>query len=222
MPLTIDVFRFMAGAARTMSGSAAGEYVEGHTSMIRRDPVGPVASIAPWNYPLMMASWKLAAPLAAGCAMVLKPSEMTPLSTLKLAEILNAHLPPGVVNVIHGRGADGRRPPDQPPRHGGDLDHRLPRHRHGRDARGLAADPPCPSRTRRQGARHRVRRRRSGGRGRDHPRRRLLQRRAGLRPALPDHGRRTRSTRGWSPTPPPPSRRSAPAPSARKASRWAR
>jgi aminobutyraldehyde dehydrogenase len=105
MPLTIDVFRFMAGAARTMTGSAAGEYVEGHTSMIRRDPVGPVASIAPWNYPLMMASWKLAAPLAAGCAMVLKPSEMTPLSTLKLAEILNAHLPPGVVNVIHGRGA---------------------------------------------------------------------------------------------------------------------
>mgnify|MGYP006274734367 CR=1 FL=1 len=105
MPATIDVFRFMAGAARTMSGSAAGEYIEGHTSMIRRDPVGPVASIAPWNYPLMMAAWKLSAPLAAGCTLVLKPSEMTPLSTLKLAEILNAHLPPGVVNVIHGRGA---------------------------------------------------------------------------------------------------------------------
>ncbi len=104
MPVTIDVFRFMAGAARTMTGSAAGEYLEGHTSMIRRDPVGPVASIAPWNYPLMMAAWKLAAPLAAGCTLTLKPSEMTPLSTLKLAEILNAHLPPGVVNVIHGRG----------------------------------------------------------------------------------------------------------------------
>ncbi len=104
MPLTIDVFRFMAGAARTMSGSATGEYVEGFTSMIRRDPVGPVAAIAPWNYPLMMASWKLAAPLAAGCSVVLKPSEMTPLSTLKLAEIINDILPAGVVNIIHGKG----------------------------------------------------------------------------------------------------------------------
>ncbi len=104
MPLTIDVFRFMAGAARTMSGSAAGEYVEGFTSMIRRDPVGPVAAIAPWNYPLMMASWKLAAPLAAGCSVVLKPSEMTPLSTLRLAEIINDILPAGVVNIIHGQG----------------------------------------------------------------------------------------------------------------------
>lgn len=104
MPLTIDVFRFMAGAARTMSGSAAGEYVAGHTSMIRRDPIGPVASIAPWNYPLMMASWKISAPLAAGCTMVLKPSEITPLATLRLAELLQDVLPKGVFNVIHGRG----------------------------------------------------------------------------------------------------------------------
>ena len=104
MPLTVDVFRFMAGAARTMSGSAAGEYVQGFTSMIRRDPVGPVAAIAPWNYPLMMASWKLAAPLAAGCSVVLKPSELTPLSTLKLAEIINSILPAGVVNIVHGLG----------------------------------------------------------------------------------------------------------------------
>lgn len=105
MPLSIDTFRFFAGAARTMSGSAAGEYVAGHTSMIRRDPVGPVAGITPWNYPLMMASWKLAAPLAAGCSIVLKPSEITPLSTLRLAELLNDVLPRGVLNVIHGRGA---------------------------------------------------------------------------------------------------------------------
>ncbi len=105
MPLSIDVFRFMAGAARTQTGSAAGEYVAGHTSMIRRDPVGPVAAIAPWNYPLMMASWKLAAPLAAGCTVTLKPSELTPLSTLRYAEIMNDILPPGVVNVVHGRGA---------------------------------------------------------------------------------------------------------------------
>lgn len=104
MPLTIDTFRFFAGAARTMSGSAAGEYVEGHTSMIRRDPVGPVAAIAPWNYPLMMAAWKLAAPIAAGCSVVLKPSELTPLSTLRAAELLNDILPKGVLNVIHGAG----------------------------------------------------------------------------------------------------------------------
>ncbi|MEM7376226.1 MAG: aminobutyraldehyde dehydrogenase, partial [Pseudomonadota bacterium] len=105
MPLTIDVFRFMAGAARTQTGSAAGEYVAGHTSMIRRDPVGPVAAIAPWNYPLMMASWKLAAPLAAGCTVTLKPSELTPLSTLAFADALADCLPPGVVNVVHGAGA---------------------------------------------------------------------------------------------------------------------
>lgn len=104
MPLTIDTFRFFAGAARTMTGSAAGEYVEGHTSMIRRDPVGPVAAIAPWNYPLMMAAWKLAAPLAAGCTVVLKPSEITPLSTLRAAELINDILPKGVLNVIHGAG----------------------------------------------------------------------------------------------------------------------
>ncbi|WP_136439336.1 aminobutyraldehyde dehydrogenase [Pacificoceanicola onchidii] len=104
MPLTIDTFRFFAGAARTMTGSAAGEYVAGHTSMIRRDPVGPVAAIAPWNYPLMMAAWKLAAPIAAGCTVVLKPSELTPLSTLRAAELLNDILPKGVLNVIHGRG----------------------------------------------------------------------------------------------------------------------
>lgn len=104
MPLTIDTFRFFAGAARTMQGSAAGEYVAGHTSMIRRDPIGPVAAIAPWNYPLMMAAWKLAAPLAAGCPVVLKPSEVTPLATLRLAELLRPILPRGVLNVLHGRG----------------------------------------------------------------------------------------------------------------------
>ncbi|MEM9108383.1 MAG: aldehyde dehydrogenase family protein, partial [Pseudomonadota bacterium] len=104
MPLTIDTFRFMAGAARTRTGSATGEYVADHTSMIRKDPIGPVASIAPWNYPLMMAAWKISAPLAAGCTMVLKPSELTPLATLRLAELLADVLPKGVFNVIHGRG----------------------------------------------------------------------------------------------------------------------
>jgi len=104
MPLTIDTFRFFAGAARTVMGSAAGEYVEGHTSMIRRDPVGPVAAIAPWNYPLMMAAWKLAAPLAAGCPVVIKPSELTPLSTIRLIEVIADAAPSGVISVLHGRG----------------------------------------------------------------------------------------------------------------------
>ena len=77
LPAVADVFRFFAGASRCMSGSAAGEYLPGHTSMIRRDPVGVIASIAPWNYPLMMAAWKLGPALAAGNTVVLKPSEQT-------------------------------------------------------------------------------------------------------------------------------------------------
>ncbi|PSH60804.1 aminobutyraldehyde dehydrogenase [Phyllobacterium sophorae] len=105
MPLTIDAFRFFAGAARTMMGPVAGEYVSGYTSMIRREAVGPVAAITPWNYPLMMASWKIAAAIAAGCTIVLKPSEITPLSTLKTAELFADLLPKGVFNVVHGRGA---------------------------------------------------------------------------------------------------------------------
>ncbi len=104
IPAIADVFRFFAGAARTMQGAAAGEYLAGFTSMIRRDPVGVVASIAPWNYPLMMAAWKLAPALAAGNTAVIKPSEQTPLTTLRLAEALAGLFPPGVVNVIAGRG----------------------------------------------------------------------------------------------------------------------
>ena len=88
MPAIADVFRFFAGAARTQHGALAGEYLPGFTSMIRRDPVGVVASIAPWNYPLMMAAWKLGPALAAGNTVVLKPSEQTPLTALKLAELL--------------------------------------------------------------------------------------------------------------------------------------
>ncbi len=104
LPAIIDCFRFFAGAARCLPGSAAGEYMEGFTSMIRRDPIGVVASIAPWNYPLMMAAWKLCPALAAGNTVVLKPSEQTPLTTLALAEILADTYPKGVVNIITGRG----------------------------------------------------------------------------------------------------------------------
>ena len=104
IPAISDVFRFFAGAARTLHGPAAGEFLPGFTSMVRRDPVGVVASIAPWNYPLMMAAWKLAPAIAAGNTVILKPSEQTPLTALKLAEHLREFFPKGVVNVICGRG----------------------------------------------------------------------------------------------------------------------
>jgi aminobutyraldehyde dehydrogenase len=104
IPAIADVFRFFAGAARTMHGAVAGEYLPGFTSMIRRDPVGVVASIAPWNYPLMMAAWKLSPALAGGNSVVIKPSEQTPLTTLKLATLLAELFPPGAVNVVYGKG----------------------------------------------------------------------------------------------------------------------
>ena len=104
IPVIADVFRFFAGATRCLSGSATGEYMANHTSMIRRDPLGVVGSIAPWNYPLMMAAWKIAPALAAGNTVVMKPSEQTPLTTLKLAIILADIFPAGVVNIVPGRG----------------------------------------------------------------------------------------------------------------------
>ena len=104
IPAIADVFRFFAGAARTAHGVLAGEYLPGYTSIVRRDPVGVIASIAPWNYPLMMAAWKLGPALAAGNTVVLKPSEQTPLTALKLGEILAEVFPKGVVNIICGRG----------------------------------------------------------------------------------------------------------------------
>ncbi len=104
IPAVADCFRFFAGAARGAAGSAAGEYLPRHTSMIRRDAVGVVGSIAPWNYPLMMAAWKLAPALAAGNTVVLKPSEQTPLTTLFAARLMADIFPRGVVNVVTGRG----------------------------------------------------------------------------------------------------------------------
>ncbi|MES3708667.1 gamma-aminobutyraldehyde dehydrogenase [Pseudomonas putida] len=104
IPATADVFRFFAGAVRCQQGQLAGEYVPGHTSMVRRDPVGVVASIAPWNYPLMMAAWKIAPALAAGNTLVFKPSEHTPLSILALVPALAEILPAGVLNIVCGGG----------------------------------------------------------------------------------------------------------------------
>jgi acyl-CoA reductase-like NAD-dependent aldehyde dehydrogenase len=99
-----DNLRFFAGAARLLDGKAAGEYTRGYTSMIRREPVGVVASIAPWNYPLLMTAWKIGPALAAGNTVVLKPSELTPMSALRVAELAADIFPPGVLNVITGRG----------------------------------------------------------------------------------------------------------------------
>ncbi len=104
IPAIVDCFRFFAGAVRCQTGAVAGEYLAGHTSMIRRDAIGVVASIAPWNYPLMMMAWKLAPAIGAGNTVVFKASEQTPLTALKMARILADVLPEGVVNIIAGRG----------------------------------------------------------------------------------------------------------------------
>jgi aminobutyraldehyde dehydrogenase len=104
LPSIADIFRYFAGACRVPQGLAATEFLAGHTSIIRRDPVGVVASIAPWNYPLMMVAWKIAPAIAAGNTMILKPSEQTPLTALKLAALFADILPAGVVNIICGRG----------------------------------------------------------------------------------------------------------------------
>jgi betaine-aldehyde dehydrogenase len=104
IPFMADNLRFFAGAARLPEGQASGEYLAGHTSIIRREPVGPVGQITPWNYPLMMAVWKIGPALAAGCTIVLKPAETTPITTIKLAELAAEVLPKGVLNVITGYG----------------------------------------------------------------------------------------------------------------------
>ena len=131
----VDNLRFFAGGARLLEGRAAGEYLTGYTSMLRRDPVGVVASIAPWNYPLMMAVWKFGPALAAGCTVVLKPSELTPLTTLKLAELVADILPAGVFNVVTGAGDVGAALVDAPRRRHGLADRvgpDRPGHRRGR------------------------------------------------------------------------------------------
>jgi NAD-dependent aldehyde dehydrogenases len=102
MPVCSDHFRFFAGAARTLEGPTAGEFLADHTSVVRHEPIGVVGQVTPWNYPLMMAVWKIAPALAAGNTVVLKPSDTTPASTVKLAEIAGEILPPGVFNVVVG------------------------------------------------------------------------------------------------------------------------
>jgi 1-pyrroline dehydrogenase len=106
IPFIIDNLRFFAGAARLQEGKSAGEYEKGFTSMIRREPLGVTVGICPWNYPLMMAIWKLGPALAAGNVSILKPAEITPRTTLRLAELSQDILPPGVLNVVTGHGSE--------------------------------------------------------------------------------------------------------------------
>ena len=108
LPPMVDQIRFFAGAARVLEGRSAGEYMSGHTSYVRREPIGVCAQVTPWNYPMMMAVWKFAPALAAGNTVVLKPSDTTPVSTLLLAEIAAEFLPPGVLNVVCGDRDTGR------------------------------------------------------------------------------------------------------------------
>ena len=194
MPGVTDCFRFFAGAVRTMHGPVAGEYMAGHTSMIRRDPIGVIGSIAPWNYPLMMAAWKLAPALAGGNTIVIKPSEQTPLTTLKLAKVDRRHLPRRRGECGHRARRHDRPRPHQSPedRHG--VAHRQHRHRQEGAASRLGHDQAHASRARRQGAGDRVRRCRSGFGGRRHQGVRLLQRRTGLHRRLP-HLRRQEDLR---------------------------
>jgi 1-pyrroline dehydrogenase len=105
IPFIVDNLRFFAGAARLQEGKSSGEYERGFTSIIRREPLGVTAGICPWNYPLMMAIWKIGPALAAGNTSILKPAQITPLSTLRLAELSQDILPPGVLNVVTGRGS---------------------------------------------------------------------------------------------------------------------
>ncbi|MEI7746800.1 MAG: aldehyde dehydrogenase family protein, partial [Actinomycetota bacterium] len=114
VPPMCDQIRFMAAAARVLEGRAAGEYMEEHTSYIRREPIGVCGAVTPWNYPMMMAVWKWAPALAAGNTMVLKPSDTTPASTLLMAEIMAEHLPAGVFNVVCGDRDTGRMLIDHP------------------------------------------------------------------------------------------------------------
>jgi betaine-aldehyde dehydrogenase len=108
IPPMVDQIRFFAGAARNLEGKAAAEYMAGHTSWIRREPVGVIGQVTPWNYPMMMAVWKFAPAIAAGNTVVLKPSDTTPATTLRMAELAAEFLPPGVFNVVCGDRDTGR------------------------------------------------------------------------------------------------------------------
>jgi aminobutyraldehyde dehydrogenase len=184
IPAIADVFRFFAGASRCMSGSAGGEYLPGHTSMIRRDPVGVIASIAPWNYPLMMVAWKIAPALAAGNTVVLKPSEQTPLTALRLAQLASEISRPACSTWCSAV-AYGRQPAGHPPESAHGVADRLDRHRLEHHFQHRRQRETHAHGTGRQGPGDHLRRRRHRRRGGRHSHLRLLQRRAGLHRRLP-------------------------------------
>ncbi len=198
MPPAIDHFRFFAGAARVLEGKSAGEYMADHTSLIRREPIGVVGQVTPWNYPLMMMVWKIAPALAAGNTVVLKPSDTTPATSTLLAEIVQEFLPPGVLNVVCGDRDTGRAlVGTQDPADG--RDHRLGAGRHGGGRVGGRRPEAGAPRARRQGAGDRVRRRRRRDGRRGDRRGRLLQRRPGLHRRHPGARRAAASTTTSSP-----------------------
>ena len=196
IPAGVDQIRFFAGAARCLDGKSAGEYLEGYTSFVRREPVGVIGQVTPWNYPMMMAIWKFAPAIAAGNTIVIKPSDTTPVSTVMMAEIAAEFLPEGVFNVVCGDRGHGTYTGPAPHTADG-RDHRF---RKGRDAgRGGGGLRPQtgPPGARRQGAGDHLRRCRPRGGGRGDRGCRLLQRWPGLhrghpRARPPRHPRRLR------------------------------
>ena len=179
IPPMVDQIRFFAGAARVLEGKSAGEYMENHTSWIRREPVGVIGQVSPWNYPMMMAIWKFCPAIAAGNTVVIKPSDTTPVTTAMLAEIAAKHFPAGVLNVVCGDREYGRR--GGRASHTGDgVDHRLGgRGPRGGRQRGQSSQAHAPG-VGRQGAGDRVRRQRHRRRRRGNRDSGLLQRRPGL------------------------------------------
>ncbi len=188
IPPAVDQIRFFAGAARLLEGRSAGEYMAGYTSYVRREPVGVVGQVTPWNYPMMMAVWKIAPALAAGNCVVLKPSDTTPVSTALMAEIAAEFLPPGVFNVVCGDRDTGRAIVSHPTPAMVSITGSTRAGYEVADRRGQGPQAHAP-RARRQGAGHRLRRRRYRRRRREHRDRRLLQRRAGLHRRHPRAGR---------------------------------
>ena len=179
IPPMVDQLRFFAGAARVLEGRAAGEYMAGHTSWIRREPIGVIGQVTPWNYPMMMAVWKIAPALAAGNTVVLKPSDTTPETTLLLAEIAAEFLPAGVLNVVTGDRDTGRLLVEHPRPQMVAITGSV---RAGMEVAGvgLGGRQAGAPRARRQGPGGGLRRRRRGRRRRGDRGGRLLQRRTGL------------------------------------------
>ena len=204
VPFANDNLRFMGAQARILEGSAAGEYVTGYTSIVRREPLGVVGSIAPWNYPYLMAAWKVGPALAAGNTVILKPASNTPLTAIELARIaLEVGFPPGVFNVVTGPGGEVGVALTEDPRVAmvsltGDSATGLAHHGSG----GRKSQAPA-SRAGRQGSLHRLRRRRPGGGGAGRGRGRLRQLRPGLHRRHPSSTCNAAATRSssnaWSP-----------------------